>query len=282
MHPVIFAIGPFTFRYYGLMYIAALLVGITLIRREVHRKGMPLTSEDVWNLVMVVFIFGLVGARIYYVAFNWGYYSRYPSETIAIWHGGLAIHGGIIGGLLGGMALVRRYRVPFWRMADAIAPSLILGQAFGRFGNFMNGDAHGIPTDLPWGVVFKPETPAGQQFPGEALHPTMLYELILNVIAFSYLWRVRKRGYRDGYLFSLYLILYSVNRFFVSFFRADDLYIGGLRAPHLAGFIIIALALTFIVKRRLWMRDAEGPSVKGGQKNSPPRRSGGKRPSRPR
>jgi phosphatidylglycerol:prolipoprotein diacylglycerol transferase len=261
MHPIIFTIGPLTFRYYGLMYIIALLMGIFLVRKEVRRKGMPLTTDDVWNLIIAVFLSGLVVARIYYVVFNWAYYSRFPSEIIAIWHGGLAIHGGIIGGLLGGIIMTRRLRVPFWRMADAIAPSLILGQAFGRFGNFMNGDAHGLPTDMPWGVVFSPETAAGQQFSDKPLHPTMLYELIFNVLIFSYLWRIRKRGYREGYIFALYLILYSVNRFFVSFFRADSLWIGGMRAAHLASIILIGLALFAIIKGRLWMRETKEGSA---------------------
>lgn len=258
MHPVIFTIGPFVFRYYGLMYMIALLVGIALIRREVTRKGIPLTLDNVWNMVIVVFLSGLVVARIYYVIFNWAYYSAFPSEIIAIWRGGLAIHGGIIGGLLGGVAMTRRLKVPFWRMADTVAPSLILGQAFGRFGNFMNGDAHGLPTDKPWGIIFKPETTAGMQFADKPIHPTMLYELVFNVLIFSYLWRIRTRGYKDGYLFSLYLILYSVNRFFVSFFRADSLMIGGLRAAHLASVIIIVLALLLITKGSLWVREEKG------------------------
>lgn len=257
MHPVIFTIGPFVFRYYGLMYMIALLVGIILIRKEVRRKDLPLTSDDVWNMVLVVFLCGLVVARIYYVAFNWAYYSRFPSEMAAIWHGGLAIHGGIIGGLLGGIIMTRRLKIPFWRMADTVAPSIILGMVFGRFGNFMNGDAHGLPTDKPWGLVFKPETAAGIQFSDQPIHPTMLYELTFNALIFSYLWRIRARGYRDGYLFSLYLILYSTNRFFVSFFRADSLMIGGLRAAHLASVIIIILALLWIIKGRLWVREAK-------------------------
>lgn len=260
MHPVIFSFGPFTFRFYGLMYIIALLVGIALIRKEAARKELPLTADDVWNMVIVVFVCGLVGARIYYVVFNWTYYSRFPSEIIAIWHGGLAIHGGIIGGLIGGIAMTRRLHIPFWRMADAFAPGLILGQAFGRFGNFMNGDAHGLPTTMPWGIVFKPATAAGEQFGNKPLHPTMLYELIFNVLIFTYLWRIRKRGYRDGYLFALYLILYSTNRFFVSFFRADSLMIGGLRAAHLASIILIGLALFGIFKGKLWLRETEGRS----------------------
>ncbi|NIS59281.1 MAG: prolipoprotein diacylglyceryl transferase, partial [Proteobacteria bacterium] len=103
------------------------------------------------------------------------------------------MHGGILGGFLGGYIYARIKTVPFLRVADSVAPSLILGQAFGRFGNFMNGDAHGLPTQMPWGMVFPPGSIAGQQFPQTALHPTMLYEMAINLAIFFFLWKIRKR-----------------------------------------------------------------------------------------
>jgi len=261
MHPILFQFGPITVRYYGLMYFIAAMVGGWLLGKEVRRKNIPLTSDDSWNLIMYCLLGGILGARIYYVAFNWSYYGRSPSEIPAIWHGGLAIHGGLIGGVLIGIWFVRRHRVSFWPLADAGAPSIILGQAFGRIGNFMNGDAHGTPTTMPWGMVFPPNSIAGRQFGPVPLHPVMLYELGLNVLAFAFLWSIRKRPWGDGFIFCLYLLLYSVIRFIVSFYRADDLYIGPLRAPHVVSVLLIVFVGGYVIKNRLWERSAE-PSKK--------------------
>jgi phosphatidylglycerol:prolipoprotein diacylglycerol transferase len=254
--PIIFQIGPFALRYYGLMYAIAALTGGWLLGKEVRRKGISLTDDQRWNLILFVLFGGILGARIYYVVFNWDYYSQFLSEIPAIWHGGLAIHGGLIGGVLTGIWYVRRHRLPFWPLADAGAPSIILGQAFGRFGNFMNGDAHGIPTTMPWGIIFPPESIAGREFPGVPLHPVMLYELVLDLAGFFLLWFIRKRPSGDGFIFFSYLLLYSVIRFFVSFFRADDLYLGPLRAPHVVSVLLLIIVGTYVIKKRLWKRVA--------------------------
>lgn len=256
MDPVIFQIGPFALRYYGLMYALAALVGGWLLGKEARRKGIPLTDDQRWNLILFVLFGGILGARIYYVAFNWDYYGKFLSEIPAIWHGGLAIHGGLIGGVLTGIWYVRRHRLPFWKLADAGALSTILGQAFGRFGNFMNGDAHGIPTTKPWGIVFPPGSIAGHEFPGIPLHPVMLYELVLDLAGFFLLWSIRKKPWGDGFIFCSYLLLYSVIRFFVSFFRADDLYMGPFRAPHVVSVLLLVIVGTYVIKKRLWKRVA--------------------------
>ena len=252
MHPVLVTIGPIQIRFYGLMYVVAIVVGYFLLKSEVRRKGMDLTPDDVMNFIFWVVFGGIVGARIYYVAFNWEYYWADWKEIPAIWHGGLAIHGGILGGLLGSFFYTRRKGVRFLCAADAVAPCLILGQAFGRFGNFMNGDAHGLPTRMPWGIVFPPGSIAGDQFPHMALHPAMLYEMVINLAIFFFLWKIRKRPAKDGFIISLYLILYSVGRFIVSSFRADSLMVGGLRAAHVISILIIAIVTFLLVKEKLW------------------------------
>jgi len=254
MHPVLVAIGPFQIRFYGLMYVVAIVVGYFLLKGEVRRKGMGLTPDDVMTLIFWVVVGGIVGARIYYVAFTWEYYWPDWKEILAIWHGGLAIHGGIVGGLIGGFIYSRRKRASFLALADAVAPCLILGQAFGRFGNFMNGDAHGLPTRMPWGIVFPPGSIAGDQFPHMPLHPTMFYEMVIDLAIFFFLWKIRKRPAKDGFIISLYLILYSIGRFIVSYFRADSLMIGGVRAAHVISIVIIAIVTPLLIKERLWSR----------------------------
>lgn len=260
MHPNLIEIGPIVIRWYGLMYLAAFLVGGWLLGREIARKNLPISDDERWSFLTLVLFAGILGGRLYYVAFNWGYYGANPAEIPAIWHGGLAIHGGLIGGILAGWWWVRRHQIPFWRMADAGAPSVLLGQAFGRFGNFMNGEVHGYPTDLPWGIVFPPTSPAGHEFGPVPLHPAMLYELVLNVIGFVILWTLRTRRTRDGFIFCLYVVFYGVIRAFVSSFRAEDLMLGGIRAPYVVSAAMIFLAGALIVYLRLWKADPEPSS----------------------
>lgn len=238
------------------MYLAAFLVGGWLLGKEITRKALPISDDDRWSFLTLVLFAGILGGRIYYVAFNWRYYGANPLEIPAIWHGGLAIHGGLIGGALAGWWWVRKHKIPFWKLADAGAPSIILGQAFGRFGNFMNGEVHGYPTDLPWGIVFPPTSPAGQEFPGVPVHPAMLYELVLNVLAFAILWKLRTRPARDGFLFCMYLICYGLIRAFVSSFRAEDLMVGQVRAPYIVSAAMILVAGWGIVAFRLWKTDS--------------------------
>ncbi|MGH8057514.1 MAG: prolipoprotein diacylglyceryl transferase, partial [Candidatus Entotheonellia bacterium] len=195
---------------------------------------------------------GILGARLYYVAFEWDYYRAQPWSIPAFWEGGLAIHGGLLGGLLAGVWLARRHRIPLWRLGDTIAPNLMLGQALGRFGNFMNGDAHGVPTDLPWGLVFAPETSAGRQFGAIPLHPVMLYEMAINLSIFALLWRLRSRSFRDGFLFGLYVLLCSTGRFVVEFFRADSLMLGPLRAAQVVSLLAILGVGVLLWHGQLW------------------------------
>ncbi len=252
MHPILFQWGPITIRFYGLMYVIAIIVGTYLIKGEIKRKNLPLTEDNLYNLVLLVFFAGLIGARLFYVIFSLDYYLTNPKEIPAIWHGGLAIHGGLIGGFIAGFWYARNKKIPFLHLADIFAPSIILGQASGRFGNFTSGDAHGVPTDLPWGLVFPPDSIAGQQFGQIPLHPVMLYELVLNFIIFFILRKLRLKPCKNGYITCLYLMFYSIARFFVSFFRADNLQVAGLSVPHLTSVVIVLLVGYFLVQYRLW------------------------------
>ena len=256
MHPVLFRLGPLEIRFYGLMYVIAIIVGIIFLRGEVRRKRLSLTKDDVMSFAFWIVIGGIVGARVYYVLFMWReFYANNPLEVFAVWHGGLAIHGGILGGVLAAYLYSRAQKVNFFDLTDASSPLLALGQVFGRFGNFMNGDAHGIPTKLPWGIVFPKGSIAGDEFPGRPLHPVMLYELALNIVSFAVLWRLRKKDHKPGFIFALYILNYGIIRFFVSFFRADDLYLGRLRGPHVLSAVFVAGALAFIFGFGLWKKD---------------------------
>lgn len=253
MHPILFEYGPIQIRFYGLMYVIAILVGSFLIKKEVKRRGVKLTDDDVMNFILWTVIGGIIGARVYYVIFNLNYYLANPKEIPAIWHGGLAFHGGLIGGVIFAYIYLKRHKIKFWIMADIAAPVIILGQAFGRFGNFMNGDAHGMPTTMPWGIIFPSESIAGSEFPDIPLHPVMLYEMAINLSIFLFLWfGLRKRKYKDGFIFAVYLILYSIGRFIVENFRADSLMLGQLRTAQVVSITVAVIVLACIVKGKLW------------------------------
>ncbi len=258
MSPVIFEIGPFSLRWYGLMYVAAVLVGAQLVSKEAERKNMPITSDEVMSFGLIAMFAGIAGGRIYYVLFNWEFYSKNVWEIIAVWHGGLAIHGGLLGGSLAGYVYLRKHPVSMWEFSDAVAPAVVLGQAFGRFGNFMNGDAHGVPTTMPWGVEFPLISIAGREFPSQATHPVMLYELILNLLWFFILRRLRLTNHKPGFIFCLYFVLYSFGRASVSGFRADSLLIGSVRAAYLASAVLLIVFGAIIVRWRMWKGEDKG------------------------
>lgn len=280
MHPILVELGPIKIHYYGLMYVIAITLGLVLIIKEVRRKGLAsgtrpdataLTTEDLFDLLLWTIPAAIMGARAYYVAFQWDYYRHHLVGIVKVWEGGLAIHGGVIAGAIAVYLFCRVKKILFWALTDAIAPSLILGQAIGRIGNLMNGDAYGLPTTLPWGIRFPPDSPAGQAYPGLATHPSMIYEMILNLLIFVTLWRMRKKGYRDGFSTAMYFILYSLARSVVSFSRGDDLWLGPIRAPHAISAPLVIGFGAFILWRRLYERvtPENAPRDRNGEPTDP-------------
>lgn len=274
MHPVLFKIGSFEVRFYGLMYAIAFIVGLEIGKYTAKKKNIDVKIVE--NYAFVVMLSGLLGGRLYYVLFNLPYYLNYPSEILATWKGGMAIHGGIIGGIIGTLIYSYVKKLNWLELGDIAAAPMLLGQTFGRFGNFMNGETHGVPTFTPWRIIFsiKPRfyewynsqsqfdktdlvpwglkfplsSPAGNEFPNIAVHPAMLYELVLNFIGFLILFFVlgKKKGKPDGYLWWNYVIIYSLIRIFVSFFRSEDLMFFGFRAPHLISVLLIIISIIML------------------------------------
>jgi phosphatidylglycerol:prolipoprotein diacylglycerol transferase len=252
MHPVLVQIGPFVIRWYGAMIILACFVGLWLAKKEAEKNDIDPKKID--DFFLYAIIGAIIGARLYYILFSdpaqlW----KDPFFVIAVWKGGLAIHGAILGGLSIAVLYARKQKISFLKFADTLTPSLILGQAIGRIGCFFNGDAHGYPTSLPWGIVYAPESLAGQMFPGQALHPTQLYEMFLNLIIFGALWKIRKKINTSGLLFVLYIILYSTARIFVEQFRADKLtYFGNISAAQSIGIlgILLGIILMWLLKKK--------------------------------
>ncbi len=258
MDPVLIEIGPFQIRYYSLMYILAVFTGYYLLKGEIGRKAINMSNDDVMTFLTTTVLAGIVGARIYYVIFNWEYYGGHLAEIPAIWKGGLASHGGFIAGFIVGYVYIKSRGIGILRMADSVVPLVLLGEAFVRFGNFMNGEAHGNPTDLPWGVIFPSTSVAGSQFPDTPIHPTMLYQMFWNVLIFLIVWLgLRKRAYKDGFLCFSTVFLYSIGRFFIEGMRADSLYIGQFRTAQAMSVILSIVSVMAIYIKRLWVRIEE-------------------------
>jgi phosphatidylglycerol:prolipoprotein diacylglycerol transferase len=249
---IAFQIGPIVIRWYGILMATSIVVGLWLGYRQAKREGLP--ADDIVSVGQWAILAGLVGARLYEVIFNWDYYGRYPSKIVAVWEGGLAMHGGLIVGPLVGVWLARRWNVPILRGLDVTGPSMVLGQAIGRWGNFFNEEAFGRPTDLPWKLYISPEhRPLGYaQY--EYFHPTFLYESIWDFAVFLMLvgWlRPRLRG-RPGALFFAYIGLYSIGRFAIEALRLDSFWLGSLRVPQLAsvaGMLVAVIGMAWTNRR---------------------------------
>jgi phosphatidylglycerol:prolipoprotein diacylglycerol transferase len=241
--PVAFQFGPLSIRWYGILMATAMAVGLWLAYREAKRRGSD--PDDLLKTSELALLGGLIGARLYYVAFNWEYYSQFPAKIIAIWEGGLAIHGGLISGLLLGGAYAWWRRLPLAQYLDIVAPSLALGQAIGRWGNFFNEEAFGTPTTLPWKLYISPRHRPLHYAQTEHFHPTFLYESVWDLVVFGLLVVVlRHRLERArGSLFLAYVGLYSVGRFLVEGLRTDSLMLGPIRVAQLVSGIAIAAAL---------------------------------------
>ncbi len=251
--PILFELGPLSIRWYGFLIASAVLIGVTLAQFLAKKRG--LNPELVGDFA----IWGLLGAipmaRLYYVLFQWQTYADRPGQIIAIWRGGIAIHGAIIGGVIAGLIFARRQRISFWRLFDVITPSIILGQAIGRWGNFFNSEAFGRPTDLPWKLYIPPGMRPEQYLQESYFHPTFLYESLWNLLVFALLMWLFVQGQRGrfalkpGTLFLMYGIAYSLGRFFIEGLRMDSLMFGPIRVAQLvslAGIVLGSLGLVWL------------------------------------
>jgi phosphatidylglycerol:prolipoprotein diacylglycerol transferase len=251
---VAFQIGPIVVRWYGILMALAIIVGLWLGYREARRRGLP--ADDIISVGQWSILAGLVGARLYEVIFNWDYYGQYPSKIIAVWEGGLAIHGGLIAGPLVGAWLAYRRRLPVLAGLDVAAPSIAIGQAIGRWGNFFNEEAFGRPTDVPWKLYISPphRPPGFTQY--EYFHPTFLYESLWDFGVFLLLvtWLRPRLVERHGSLFFVYVGLYSVGRFLIEGLRLDSFWVGSVRVAQAASLVGLAIAIIGL----LWTRRRSG------------------------
>lgn len=245
INPVAFTIFGIEVKWYGILIALGVFLAIFFTEKMAEKKHYTrgLYKDISTDVSLFSVLIGVLGARIYYVIFEWEYYSQHLNEIFAIRNGGLAIYGGIIAGGLTIYFFCKRKKVNFLTLLDCVAPGLALAQAIGRWGNYINGEAHGGVTDVPWAILVD----------GERVHPTFFYESIVNFSIFLFLYfYLSKRQKFEGQLISLYMIVYGIARFFIEGMRTDSLYIGAFRVSQLVsiGIIILGIAIRLIAKSR--------------------------------
>lgn len=241
------AIGDFYLRWYGLFMAAAILVSYLIARKYSWRFGI--SQSDIDDFTFWGVILGIIGARAYYVLFNLPYFSRDWMEVLQIWHGGLSIYGGLLTGLVFTYFYTRKKAYGFGQLMDVVALGLPLGQAVGRFGNFFNQEAFGIPTSLPWKMFVEPQYRPIMYSQQEYFHPAFLYEVIGNIIIFFILQRLVGKG-KSGTIGWAYLGLYSLLRFFVEALRVDSFISNGLRVDQVVAVVLVLVSGAMILRKR--------------------------------
>lgn len=220
MFPEIAQWGFLHFRSYGLVLAMAFLVGTWLGLREARRLGLD--EDKLVNVILIVLVASVLGARALYVMEHVQEFRREWGSVVALWQGGLTLYGGIVAGTAAGLMAARRFGMPMWSVADALTPSLALGAGIGRIGCHLNGCCYGLPTGLPWGVVFPPDSYPGLEFGNAAVHPSQLYLAAAGFALFAITWLLRRRLRAPGTLFWLFIILFALVRIPIDLTRAYE------------------------------------------------------------
>lgn len=240
MDRVAFTLFGVEIMWYGILIATGMVLAVLIALREAKR--LKISEDDILNIAMIAIPCGLIGARVYYVIFNWSYYAGNISEILNFRGGGLAIHGGLIGGILAGFIYAKVKKLNFFKLADCVVIGVPLAQAIGRWGNFFNQEAHGGPTNLPWGIMID----------GVKVHPTFLYESIWDFGVFVFLLLFRKKQKYEGQILVNYIVLYSVGRFFIEGLRTDSLMLGPLKMAQVTSLvcIVVGVILNYILSRK--------------------------------
>ncbi len=277
--PIALKFGPFAIHWYGLLIVTGALLGayVATLQAKLWKEN----PELVWDLLTIVLIFGIVGARLYHVFsrpsggfVGWPYYKQHPIEIIAFWHGGfqgLGIYGAIIGGFIGLLIFALWRKINVWRWVDIAAPGLLVGQILGRFGNYVNQELYGPPTTLPWGIKIDAAHRYGAftnlaKYPVATtrFHPTFLYEATWNFIGlllFLYFTRKLLPKLREGDVFFAYLIWYPLGRLWVETFRPDAWTIDGIATAQIFSIIGIIIGVVGLLIRHWHWQPGDSGSV---------------------
>jgi len=275
LNPDIFTLGPFQLTWHGFFAFVGVAVAVYLAGRWAKRSP-GLNMDMVYSTAVWTIIGGILGARLIHVLDHWRYYLDNPAQLPALWNGGIALYGAIIGGFAGGVAYAYLNKFPIGKVVDLAAPAALLAQAIGRIGDIINGEHCATGTTLPWGVVYThPDSPAFGCFANvrattPSTHPAVVYELLWDLLAFGVVWKLRGRLQPDGMLFVFYLALYAFGRFFISFFRTDKVWVVGLQQAQLISVAVLLITISVLAYRVSW-------ATASGARPTPPPRSARRR-----
>lgn len=251
MNPVAFSIGGFDIRWYGILIATGMILGILI--SNYNCKWRDVDYDNLLNIVLLAIPIGIIGARLYYVVFEFDNYKNNIIDAFNIRNGGLAIHGGLIFAIVTALIYTRRKKLSFIKFADVAAPSIILAQALGRWGNFFNQEAHGDAVSYEFIKHFPMFIQNGMNINGIYYNPTFLYESVWNILIFIILMIMLRKSKTNGIVFFSYIGLYSIGRFVIEGMRTDSLMLGNIRMAQLvslSGVVIWIIFLFFNYYRR--------------------------------
>ena len=243
INPTLLKLGPFEIRYYGIIFVLGFIIAYFFINYLSKQRNLKLTKDDILDLLFYLIIGGVVGARLFEIIFyNPAYYFKNPFEMIAIWHGGLSFHGGLIGAIIAAYLYCRKKKIEFYDLADIVVIPLAFGLFLGRIGNFINGELVGRITNLPWCVKFR-------NYQG-CRHPSQIYESFKNLVIFSILLLIKNKKLKKGILFWSFIIMYSTFRFFIEFVKdpGEIGFILGLTMGQWLNIVMFIIGLFFFIK----------------------------------
>jgi phosphatidylglycerol---prolipoprotein diacylglyceryl transferase len=251
LNPIAFSLFGLDIRWYGIFIASGMMLGIIIAQYTCKLREVD--YDSLLSAILLALPLSIMGARLYYVLFEFGYYKNHIDQILNIRQGGLAIHGGLIVGVLTAFIYARYKKMNFFKMADVSVPSIILAQAMGRWGNFFNGEAHGGPVSYDFIKHFPSFIQKGMFIDGNYYQPTFLYESIWNICVFVILLIILKKSRKNGIVFFSYIGLYSIGRFFIEGLRTDSLMLGNIRIAQLmslSGFILwIAILIFYYFKK---------------------------------
>ncbi len=252
INPIAISLGPINVRWYGVIIAFGIVLAFLVAQREMVKRGFH--EEFLTDLLIWAVPLAILGARLYYVFSKWEYYGANPSQILKIWEGGLAIHGALIASFITAYVFTKKRNVSFLKLADVVAPSILIGQTVGRWGNFMNQEAHGGPVTRAFlENMFLPDWIINQmRIDGTYYHPTFLYESLWNFTGVIILILLRRVNLLRGEMFLFYIIWYSIGRFFIEAMRTDSLYlVGELRTAQVVSVVGVIVSIIILVYRRL-------------------------------
>ncbi|MEN6480719.1 MAG: prolipoprotein diacylglyceryl transferase [Anaerolineaceae bacterium] len=267
-----FSIGPLFVHYYGVIIMLGVLAAAWLATREAKRRSVD--PELIWDMLPWLLIAGIIGARIWHiltppasmvaVGITTQYYLTHPLDAIAIWNGGLGIPGAVMGGAIALIIYARNKKTSFWLFADIIAPGLALAQAIGRWGNFVNQELYGAPTNLPWAIFIEPAYRLPEYKDVAYYHPMFLYESLWNLLLMAFLLVIGRKfaaKLKTGDIFLMYLVGYPLERFMLEFIRLDPSNVGGINANQTLMAVIALSSAAVLIYKHFIMRSSPPPEL---------------------